>query len=89
MANIIFGGDAQSVGAESFPGFKIRRGSKIVSKMAEKDSEIDNDLPDEVIYSLEDFYRSMNTVEKSLEPILSVSSEDVHEKVCLPLQNCS
>ena len=57
--------------------------------MAEKDSEIDNDLPDEVIYSLEDFYRSMNTVEKSLEPILSVSSEDVHEKVCLPLQNCS
>ena len=81
---------AQSSGSESFPGFGIRRGSKLrVQAMAEKDNEIDDDLPDEVIYSLEDFYRSMNTVEESLEPILSLSSENVHEKVCFRLQNCS
>lgn len=49
--------------------------------MADVEDEIDNDLPDEVISSLEAFYRSMNTVEETLEPIMSMSSEDVHEKL--------
>lgn len=51
------------------------------TKMADVEDEIDNDLPDEVISSLEAFYRSMNTVEETLEPIMSMSSEDVHEKL--------
>ena len=45
-------------------------------------SEVDdNELPDEIISSLEDFYRSMNTVEETLDPLLAMSSEDIHEKV--------
>ena len=50
--------------------------------MANGDDEIDNDLPDEIISHLEAFYRSMNAAEESLEPILSMSCENLHEKVC-------
>jgi flagellar hook-associated protein FlgK len=45
-------------------------------------SEVDdNELPDEIISSLEDFYRSINTVEETLDPLLAMSSEEIHEKV--------
>ncbi|CAB4017356.1 Nuclear nucleic acid-binding C1D [Paramuricea clavata] len=45
-------------------------------------SEVDdNELPDEIISSLEDFYRSMNTVEETLDPLLVMSSEEIHEKL--------
>lgn len=46
-------------------------------------SEVDEgELPEEIINSLEDFYRSMNTVEETLGPLFCTSSEETHEKVC-------
>ena len=41
----------------------------------------DNVLPDEIIDALEDFYRSMNTLEETLGPLLRESSEQIHEKL--------
>ena len=46
----------------------------------------DNELPDEIISSLEDFYHSMSTVEDTLDPLLTKSSEEVHEKVCIAMK---
>ena len=47
----------------------------------------DNELPDEIIDALEDFYRSMNTIEETLDPLLAESSEQIHEKVCCAVKN--
>ena len=48
--------------------------------MAAKEVD-ENELPDEVISSLEDFYHSLSAVEETLDPLLTKSSEEVHEKV--------
>ena len=66
----------------------IRADEANINKMAALDVE-DNDLPDEIITSLEDFYRSMNTVEETLDPLFAVSSEDLHEKVCRTMKSIS
>ena len=42
----------------------------------------DNKLPDEIIDALESFYRSINALEETLDPLLTESSEEIHEKVC-------
>ena len=54
--------------------------------MAAREVE-DNELPDEIIDALEDFYRSVNTLEETLDPLLTKSSEQIHEKVCCTLKN--
>ena len=48
--------------------------------MAAKEVD-ENELPDEIISSLEDFYHSLSAVEETLDPLLTKSSEEVHEKV--------
>lgn len=40
-----------------------------------------NELPDDIIGSLEDYYLSMNAVEETFGPLLTFSSEEIQEKV--------
>ncbi len=54
--------------------------TKQKTKMAASEVE-DSELPDEIISSLQDFYHSVNAVEETLDPLLTKSSEEIHEKV--------